>query len=100
MRSKILIVDDEQSLLEMMTLLLGRRGYQVRCASNGRIGLKLIKQQKPDLILMDVLMPEMDGLHFFQELKQNQQTADIPVLVMTGRVLMEDSFKALGVEDF
>lgn len=100
MAKRILIVDDEQSILEMTALILGKRGYDVVTAANGLLALAEVKRQRPDLILADVIMPEMDGYTFYKELKKDIATADIPVLVITARGKMEDTFKVMGVDGF
>lgn len=100
MPKKILIVDDETGVVEATKSILEKRGYEVCAAYNGVQGLETVKKEKPDLILADVLMPEMDGFVFYKELKKNLASARIPVLIVTGRGKMEESFKALGVDGF
>jgi len=100
MSTKILVVDDDPEILSMTELFLGKRGYEVFKAPNGLLALEEIKRQRPDIILCDVLMPEMDGYELYKELKKNPLTADIPVLIITAREKMEDSFKSLGVDGF
>jgi CheY-like chemotaxis protein len=100
MSKLILLVDDDRELLDVTEAALKKREYDVICAENGVRALHAISQRRPDLILTDVLMPEMDGFQFYKELKHNPQTKDIPVLIVTGRGKMEDSFKVLGVDGF
>ena len=100
MAVRILIVDDEENIRAMAQLMLEKRGYAVRTAENGAIALALIKRDRPDLILLDVLMPEMDGYTFYKEIKKNPSTQNIPVLIITARGMMEDSFKVMGVDGF
>ena len=80
--------------------MLTKRGFHVTTAVNGREALEIIQTDKPQIILLDVLMPEMDGYTFYKELKNNDETSSIPVLIITGRGQMEDSFKVLGVDGF
>jgi len=96
----ILLVDDDPELLDVTENALKKRGYDVIRAENGMKALQIVKSRRPDLILADVLMPEMDGYQLYKELKNNKATADIPVLIITGRGKMEDSFKVLGVDGF
>lgn len=100
MAKRILIVDDDASILDMTSLVLGKKGYEVSVAANGVRALEEIKKRLPDLILTDVIMPEMDGYFFYKELKKNPLTAGIPVLIITARGKMEDTFKVMGVDGF
>lgn len=100
MATHILIVDDDPEVLQVTGAMLQKRGYEVSLAVNGLRALEKIKIQRPDLILADVLMPEMDGYTFYKELKNNPVTNNIPVLIITGRGKMEDSFKVMGVDGF
>lgn len=96
----ILIVDDEQDIVSVLELRLKSAGYAVMAASNGKVALQKIKEQLPDLIITDVLMPEMDGFVFYKELKKNKLTADIPVVILTARGKMEDTFESVGADAF
>lgn len=100
MAKTILVVDDEPDVIESMKNILERRGYSVLTALNGMEGLQRIKKGKPDLIITDVLMPEMDGYKFYKELKKNTNTINIPVIIVTARGQMEDTFKVVGVDGF
>ena len=100
MIQKILIVDDEPEVLDVTGSMLRKREYEVSTATNGLIALQEIKDKRPDLILLDVLMPEMDGYELYKQLKGNPLTNDIPVLIVTARGNMEDSFKVIGVDGF
>ena len=100
MSRKILVVEDEAPVAEMIKFGLERAGYKVVLAGNGEEGLFLISQHHPDLIISDILMPVMYGFTFYKELKKNPATARIPVLILTARGKMEDSFKVIGVDDF
>ena len=100
MSKRILIVDDDKTTLIWMSEALLKKGYEVDVAINGIAALQKIKTQKPDLVITDVLMPEMDGFHLFKELKKNKETAQILILVQSVRKSMEDAFAAIGVRDF
>ncbi len=100
MSKRILVVDDDKTTLVMMSEILLKKEYEVDVAINGVVALQKIKAQKPDLVITDVLMPEMDGFQLFKELKRNKETAQLLVLVQTGRKMMEDSFAAMGIKDF
>ena len=84
MPKKILAIDDENDvLLIIKTALLGE-GYDVITASNGYDGLALAEDQQPDLILLDLRMPEMDGMEVLQQLRNNEKTENLAVIILTG----------------
>src|SRR5450631_2579746 len=84
MRVKILAVDDEPDQLEMVGLLLQEEGFAIETATNGAEALEIIYRSKPDLILMDVAMPAMNGFAACEALRKDPTTAAIPVLILTG----------------
>jgi CheY-like chemotaxis protein len=83
MPKKILIVDDEQYMHRLMQHHLVRAGYELVGARNGREAVALALQEKPDLVIMDVMMAEMDGLSALKELKQGEATRGIPIIMLT-----------------
>ncbi len=85
MNKKLLIVEDDEALLKILQLLL-ENSYDLILAMNGKQGLELATSQRPDLILMDVMMPEIDGLEVLQRLKDDPKLATIPVILMTAKV--------------
>ena len=93
MTSTILVVDDEKRLVSVVEAYLRQEGYRVVTASNGREALFVARQEKPDLIVLDVMMPEMDGLEF---LRLHRKEMDTPVVLLTARVESED--KVVGLE--
>jgi len=99
---KILVVDDESQLVDMVSMRLKANSYEVVSANSGREGIEKARQQKPDLILLDVLMPEMDGYQALGALKKDSQTKLIPVIMFTAKSQLEDVARAseLGVEDY
>ncbi|MCA9409373.1 MAG: response regulator [Candidatus Omnitrophica bacterium] len=100
MPKNILVVDDEQEICELIQSKLKREGYSVDVAYDGKEALEKVAQQAFDLIITDVVMPELDGFHLYLELKKNEATASIPVIIVTARSQMEDSFLAVGVDSF
>jgi CheY-like chemotaxis protein len=92
--AKILVVDDEEYLLEFYHEILTKRGYQVLTAANGQEALNQVTAQRPDLILLDIMMPLMDGNEVLRQLKDNPQTKDIPVIVLTNAGNLENMDKA------
>ena len=81
---KILIADDDESIVEMVRTILEEAGHNVEVAYDGEDALKKIGQKKPDLAILDVMMPKIDGFNLNQELKDEPSTRDIPVIIMTG----------------
>ena len=98
--AKILIIDDEKVIAELLKLNFEREDYEVFTAADGIEGLEIIRKIIFDLIILDVLMPRMDGFQFYKEMKRLPSTSQIPLLVMTVRGAMRDSFEGLGVEAF
>jgi CheY-like chemotaxis protein len=89
--SKLLIVDDEVAILEALTDILSVEGYEVATAANGAEGLKNVHEDRPDLILLDLMMPVMDGQEMLRRLKDDPALRAIPVVVMSaGRVSKAD----------
>jgi len=84
MGKKILIVDDEIEQIEYASTVLEASGYTPVIAMDGKEGMKKVKEEKPDLILMDIMMPERGGVGMFQDLKHDEETKNIPVIIVTG----------------
>ena len=82
---KILVVDDEEQLALALRIRLQSRGYEVTTAGDGRQALELIERHQPDLVILDVLMPVMDGFEVYHLLKENPKTKDIPVIIVTAK---------------
>ena len=89
-KQKILIVEDEESLLKLESILLTSKGYDVRGASNGQEALDAIAEEKPDLVLLDIMLPEIDGFEVCQKIKDDPDTRDIPVIMLTAKKSRED----------
>lgn len=88
--AKILVIDDEHDLVETLTFRLEAAGYEVVSAFDGQEGLKKVKEEKPDLILLDVMMPKMDGYQVCRMLKFDQKFKDIPIIMLTARGQLQD----------
>ena len=101
-KSKILIIDDDPDVLETMTAILETRDYQVLTALSGLEGISKAGKEKPDLIIMDVLMPEVDGFATCKMIKENKEIKNIPVILLTGTGMVGDLEKgfAAGAIDF
>jgi two-component system alkaline phosphatase synthesis response regulator PhoP len=93
---KILVIDDELNIVELLKYNLISNGYRVLTALNGKDGLNLAIENKPDLILLDVMLPEMDGFDVCKEMKKNKSIENIPIIMLTAK---GDEFdKILGLE--
>ena len=97
---KILVADDEQQLALAVKIRLQSKGYTVVTASDGQQALQLATQEKPDLIILDVLMPVMDGYSCLREINTRFGRGKIPVIVLTARDRMKDLFELEGIEDY
>ena len=97
---KILIVDDEEQLALAVKIRLQSKGYQVLTAPDGRQALELIAQQQPDLVILDILMPVMDGYSCLRELNRRFGRGRLPVIILTARDRMKDLFELEGIEDY
>jgi len=89
-RAHVLIVDDLPRNLQVLALLLDKAGYRVSMALGGAQALAMIAQDLPDLVLLDVMMPDMDGLEVCRRLKADPTTADVPVIFLTARAELQD----------
>ncbi|MDA1258915.1 MAG: response regulator [Chloroflexi bacterium] len=98
----ILVVDDNPDVRFALTTLLDDEGYEVMEASDGDVGIDAARERKPDLILLDLMMPRMDGFETLRELKKDENLCDIPVVVLTARRGSEDMplAMALGAADY
>ncbi len=94
-QSNILIVDDMPANLRVLSFMLTEQGHQVRPALSGQLALTAVHEAPPDLILLDVAMPDMDGYEVCQQLKADERTADIPIIFISARGETEDKVKAL-----
>lgn len=99
---KILLVEDNEMNRDMLSRRLQRRGYHIVTAENGEQGLSMARVEAPDLILMDITLPEMDGWEVARVLKTDDSTRHIPIIALTARVLMSDQAKAfeVGCDDY
>jgi two-component system, cell cycle response regulator DivK len=100
--AKILYIDDEEENIKLLSRRLTKRGYEVIGATNPLDGLEKAKNEKPDLILMDITMPIMDGYEATRRLKGEDTTKSIPVIALTARAMETDRLKAIeaGVDDY
>jgi two-component system, OmpR family, response regulator VicR len=92
---KILCIEDEPEMIDLIRLILSRRGFEISGANGGKEGLAIIRKDHPDLVLLDLMMPQMDGWEVYQQMKADQATKDIPVIVVTAKAQSID--KVLGL---
>lgn len=92
---RVIYVEDEPEMIDLVRLILKRKGFEVIGANGGREGLAMIRQQLPDLVLLDLMMPDMDGWEVYQQMKSEVKTRNIPVIVITAKAQSID--KVLGL---
>lgn len=93
---KILIVEDEQDILQLVKLYLEKEGYRIVTAMTGPEGLKQVKEEKPNLVVLDLMLPEMDGLEVCKRLRSAPDTAMLPIIMLTAKA--EESDTIIGLE--
>lgn len=91
----VVCIEDEPEMIDLVKLILSRKGFQVVGAMGGREGLEAIQNEKPVLVLLDLMMPDMDGWEVYQKMKADDQTKGIPVIVVTAKAQSID--KVLGL---
>lgn len=97
LKKTILVVEDDRFYGNICKVKLAKAGYNVAVMSNGSWALKAVAEKKPDLILLDLVMPEMDGFETLKTLKDNPDSANIPVIVLSNLGQPEDIKKAMGL---
>jgi DNA-binding response OmpR family regulator len=99
---RVLVADDDDLLLQLLEHKLTQQGYVVTCVEDGEHALDAARADKPDLIVLDGMMPGMDGFDVLRNLKEGDDTCDIPVVMLTGRVMERDIVNGLtlGAEEY
>jgi CheY-like chemotaxis protein len=95
---RILVVDDEEDLLSLVSAVLGGAGYEVFTANSGQAALDLLEQETVDLVLLDVMMPEMDGWTVVREMKKRPEAKDLPIAMLTVKSMSPENFYSNEVE--
>jgi DNA-binding response OmpR family regulator len=95
-KKHILCIEDEAEMIELMRLVLEREGFEVIGAVGGEQGLKAMRQNKPDLILLDLMMPGMDGWEVYRQMRADKELTEIPVIIVTAKAQSID--KVLGLQ--
>lgn len=101
-KARILVVDDEQDLLWALQHSLSDEGYEVLTAQNGKEGLCAARRHRPDLVILDIVMPELNGLRVCRELRRDPSLASVPIIFLTVRSTVEDRIAGLdeGGDDY
>ncbi len=92
---QILCIEDEPEMIDLIRIILNRHNFNVQGADGGREGLEMVKKSPPDLILLDLMMPDVDGWEVYQQIKADEKTSHIPVIIVTAKAQNID--KVLGL---
>lgn len=92
---KIICIEDEPGMIDLIKLILGRRGFEVHGADGGVAGINMVREMLPDLVLLDLMMPDMNGWEVYQQMKADVSLREIPVIVVTAKAQNID--KVLGL---
>ena len=98
--AKVLVIDDEQGIRDILDTILGRKGYDVLLANGGRKGLELFRRERPEVVVLDLKMPEMDGIAVLQQIRHLNPGQ--PVIILTGADIpsMEEQLRTYGVSEY
>jgi two-component system response regulator VicR len=96
-KKKVVCVEDEPEIIDLIRLILGRKGFDLSGATGGQEGLDLIRKVKPDLVLLDLMMPDMDGWEVYQQMKADPDLKNIPVIVVTAKAQSIDKILGLHI---
>jgi DNA-binding response OmpR family regulator len=96
-KKKVVCVEDEPEIIDLIRLILGRKGFDLTGATGGQEGLDTIRRVRPDLVLLDLMMPDMDGWEVYQQMKADPDLKDIPVIVVTAKAQSIDKILGLHI---
>ena len=101
-KGTILVIDDEKDLIELLSYNLGKEGYDVIVANDGQSGLDVVKKHRPDLVVLDIMMPGLDGLQVCQRLRADPRTGRVPIIMLTAKATETDRIVGLevGADDY
>lgn len=94
---RVVYIEDEPEMIDLVRLILGRKGVQVIGANGGREGLETVRRELPDLVLLDLMMPDLDGWEVYQQMKAGEPTRSIPVIVVTAKAQSIDRVLGLHI---
>lgn len=92
----IVYIEDDPEMIDLVSMILSRRGFEVKGVQGGQAGLNYINTENPDLILLDLMMPDVDGWDIYQQMKSREETRNIPVIIITAKAQAID--KVLGLQ--
>jgi two-component system response regulator VicR len=96
-RKTVVCIEDEPEMIDLVRLILGRKGFELIGAVGGREGLETVRRVKPDLVLLDLMMPDMDGWEVYQQMKADETLKNIPVIVVTAKAQSIDRVLGLHI---
>ncbi|MEJ2209767.1 MAG: response regulator [Anaerolineae bacterium] len=102
-KKRVLCVEDHPEMIELIRLILGRHGFEVEGAVGGREGLRVMRENPPDLVLLDLMMPDVDGWEVYRQLKADERLKEVPVIAVTAKAQNIDRVLGLhiaGMDDF
>ena len=102
-KKRVLCIEDHPEMIELIRLILGRKGFEVEGAEGGRDGLRAMEEDPPDLVLLDLMMPDMDGWEVYRQIRSNERLKQIPVIAVTAKAQEIDrvlGLKIAGMDDF
>ena len=98
-KKKIVYIEDEPDMIALAESILGRKKFEVTGAVGGRKGLETVRRIKPDLVLLDLMMPDIDGWEVYKQMKADEELKDIPVIIVTAKSQPIDEFLAVNVAE-
>jgi len=93
----VIYIEDDQEMIDLVSMILSRRGFTVKGAQGGKNGLELVIAEPPDLILLDLMMPDIDGWDVYQQIKSHENTRHIPVIIITAKAQPIDRVLGLHI---
>jgi two-component system OmpR family response regulator/two-component system phosphate regulon response regulator PhoB len=102
MSLKVLIVEDDRDLLELLSYNLSKEGYEVSAVLRGKDAIKTLEEEKPDLIILDVMLPDLDGFRIAQYVKNSEELKEVPIIFLTAKDMERDKLKgfSIGADDY
>ena len=94
---RVVCIEDESEMIDLVSMILSREGYQVIGAPSGLQGLQIVEDTQPELVLLDLMMPDLDGWEVYQRLKANPKTTSVPIIVLTARAQSIDKILGLHI---
>ncbi len=102
MSLKVLVVEDDRDLLELLSYNLSKEGYEVSAVLRGKDAIKTLEEEKPDLIILDVMLPDLDGFRIAQYVKNSEELKEVPIIFLTAKDMERDKLKgfSIGADDY